>query len=304
MDFKQVRDTWWYSSRMSTCKLRTMQRSWWSLHLSLALHLTSGVRRRGAVWSAGPCLAFTENNAIDVSIQSELRGSLHREISGGWLARGDVAWGSATMKRARNNRWKREYRRETYEVDLPPHCVRRRVSKTKSCHVGRHQRHRPGLAIPLVVGPLFRSTGNEGRTAGYPLFSFTYAPRRETPRWRVCETDVTARLGVGAWVSTQLQTCAWPVDTVCVVSTYTVSTAAHARALSNFREGPEDSPSRFLGAELRARKRPSDWIDRNFKYILRPDGSSGEPPAGLWKISSILVALDVISWTRSRIDMR
>lgn len=118
-------------------------------------------------------------------------------LAAGWR---EETWlrGSATMKRARNNRWrKREYRRETYEVDLPPHCVRRRVSKTKSCHVGRHQRHRPGLAIPLVVGPLFQSTGNEGRTAGYPLFSFTYAPRRETPRWRVCETDVTAAVRCG-----------------------------------------------------------------------------------------------------------
>lgn len=69
-----------------------------------------------------------------------------------FLAAGLASGDAATMKRARNNRWKRMYRRETYEVDLPPHCVRRRASKMKSCHVGRHQRHRPGCAIPLVVG--------------------------------------------------------------------------------------------------------------------------------------------------------
>lgn len=146
--------------------------------------------------------------------------------------------------------------------------------------------------------PVVRSTGNEGRIAGYPLFSFTYAPRRETPRSRVC--DVTTRR-VWCGCAEYRRSCGrvrGPADMVCVVSTYTIR-AAHARALSNFREGPEGSPSRFLRAKSRARKRPSDWIDRNFKYILWPDGSSERPrrrpPAGLWKISSISVVFGVIS---------
>lgn len=236
---------------------------------------TSPHVQRPATWScpARPCLAFTENNAIDVSIRSELRGSLHREISGGWLARGDVARGSATMKRARNNRRKREYRRETYEVDLSPHCVRRRVSKTKSCHVGWHQRHRPELAIPLVACPLFPEYGERREDCRVSSLQLHLrSPPRDSPVACV-RVRCNSAVDVSAWVS-RLQTCAWPVDTVCVVSTCTIR-AAHAPALSNFREGAEDSPSRFLGAESRTRKRPSDWIDRNFKYILRPDGSSG-----------------------------
>jgi len=59
--------------------------------------------------------------------------------------------GRDSERTARNNRRKREYRRETYEVDLPPHCGRRRARETPSCHVGRHERHRPGLAIPLAA---------------------------------------------------------------------------------------------------------------------------------------------------------
>jgi len=135
--------------------------------------------------------------------------------------------------------------------------------------------------------------GDEGRTVcGVSSLQLHLRSPPRASRSRVCVRDrCNSAVGVGAWVSTQLQTCAWPVDTVCVVSTCAIR-AAHARALSNFREGPVDSPSRFLEAEeSRARKRPSDWIDRNFKYILRPDGSSGEPRwrplAGLWKISSI-----------------
>lgn len=243
---------------LASCKLRTMQRPWWSLNLSLALHLTSSIRRRGAV-RPGVYWKQCYRCVYPVRITWVTASWNFWRPAG---ERGDVARGSATMKRARNNRWKREYRRELYEVDLPPHCVRRRVSKTKSCHVGQHQRHRPGLAIPLVVGPLFRSTGHEGRTAGYPLFSFTYAPRRETPRPRVCEADVKAPLGVGACeYRRSCRRVRGPASAVCVVSTYTIR-AAHARALSNFREGPEDSPSRSLSGQIEGKK-ASLGLDRS-----------------------------------------
>lgn len=84
-----------------------------------------------------------------------------------------------------NNRRKREYRRETYEVDHLRHCVRRRASKTKSCHVGRHQRHRPGLAIPLVVG-VVRSAVSRGLRGTF-LFSFSPTlPAGGPPTARAC----------------------------------------------------------------------------------------------------------------------
>lgn len=231
-----------------------------------------------------------------MSIRSELHGSLHREISGGWPAKEDAARGAATVKRARNNRWKREYRRETYEISSSALCPPAGEQETKSCHVGRRQRHRPGLAIPLVAGvvPGVRETK---RAVGYPLFGFTYAPRRGVPR-SMCarETDIPARW---MWMCEYRRNCKRVNDwwCVCAVSTHTIQNA-HTRTLSNFAKDRRPS-SRFLGTESRARKRPSDWIDRNFKYILWRDGSSTEnhrrrPPAGLRKISLISAPLDII----------
>lgn len=88
-----------------------------------------------------------------------------------------------------NNRRKREYRRETYEVDHLRHCVRRRASKTKSCHVGRHQRHRPGLAIPLVVVRSAVSRGMRG------AFLVGFSPTLPADGPRVCAIPA---IGVGA----------------------------------------------------------------------------------------------------------
>lgn len=145
----------------------------------------SGVRRHGAVLY----LAFTENNAIEMYLSGpNYVGHCIVKFLAAGLASGDAA----TMKRARNNRWKRMYRRETYEVDLPPHCVRRRASKMKSCHVGRHQRHRPGCAIPLVVGVVpecgERREPRGRRTLSFSLslFGFIYAPRRAKFSGRAC----------------------------------------------------------------------------------------------------------------------
>lgn len=229
-----------------------------------------------------------------MSIRSKLHGSLHREISGGWPAKEDAAWGAATMKRARNNRWKREYRRETYEVDLPSHCVRRRASKTKSCHVGRRQRHRPGLAIPLVAGVAFRREGNEEGCGVSSLRLHLRSPPWGSP-FNVCARPIYQREGCGC-ANIDATASMWMAGSVCARYRRTRYNA-HIRTLSNFAKDRRSS-SRFLGTESRARKRPFDWIDRNFKYILRSDGSSREPrrrpAAGLRKISLISVTLDII----------
>lgn len=107
-----------------------------------------------------------------------------------------------------------------------------------------------------------RCSGVRGMKGGLQGILSSASPTLPAARLSGCVCVRDSAVGVGAWVSTQLQTCAWPVDAVCVVSTYAIR-AAHARALSNFREGPKDSPSRFLEAKSRARKRRSLGLDRS-----------------------------------------
>jgi len=156
--------------------------------------------------------------------------------------------GRDSERTPRNNRRKREYRRETYEVDLPPHCARRRTRETPSCHVGRHERHRPGLAIPLAVDAVpEQREGTHGGSRGtlYPLL------RRFTP-------DSPPREG-------------FPGAAACVRARYTRRDSRATRASIDARAGAISTHTLarrvisckdrgglpLLEAESRARKRPS-----------------------------------------------
>lgn len=223
-----------------------------------------------------PGRAFTENNAIDVSIRSELRGSLHREISGGRLARGDVARGSATMNV-----------RGTIggNGSIDERCTKWIFLRTVSAG-GWARRRAAMLANTKGTAPdsrfhwsPARCSGVRGTKGGLQGILSSASPTLPTPRGSpaacVRETDVTRRRRV--WVRVSIDATA----DVCVDrrmrcalyrrTRYAPHTLAHWVI---FEKDRRTLPLASFGAKSRARKRPSDWIDRNFKYILQPDGSS------------------------------